>query len=324
MKIHFYATRILLLIAFSSALSLAKDIIFDFGGVLVVTNKMTSFRHIGMMNIAACSIQLGLNPLHLDDYIKSRLFTILDEIAALGNLNTLDWQQTYDEKGNALPMLMNGWLQGLISTAEITVMIENALATHPEWFKCQAEKRIIQNTLTLIFTPELFVNSRKISPACIAFIKKCKKEGHKIYGLSNWDALSFALLKEKHATVFDLFDGIIISAEVKANKPHAPIYQILLDRYQLKPENCWFIDDQQENIDAAQKLGINAVRHTSTFANLIKNIKLAYSKSLSLVNDLNNNGNNETTIKNSNNAIIDGENISLADSTKYNCLPANA
>jgi len=278
MKIRSYLKQILLLIALYNPFSLTKDIIFDFGGVLVLTNNMASFRQLGMLNIASCSFQLGISPFSLNHYIKSRLFDFLEEIALEEQFHTISYEQTYDEKGNALPMLMSAWLQGTIPSSDMLVLIENALKNRPAWFKCLAEKRIIENTARLIFTPEIFVSSRKISPAGIAFIKKCKKEGHRIYGLSNWDAESFVVLKRQHPELFDLFDGIIISAEAKANKPHATIYQTLLNRYSLKAENCWFIDDQQDNIDAAKKLGINAVRHTSTFANLIKNIRLAYKK----------------------------------------------
>src|SRR5207244_347899 len=101
------------------------------------------------------------------------------------------------------------WLQGIMNTTEIRKLIEQEIDLHPEWFKCQAEKRTIQNTIRLIFTPEFFAQSRKISAAGIAFIKKCKREGHKIYALSNWDAESFVLLKQRYPELFDLFDGII-------------------------------------------------------------------------------------------------------------------
>ena len=53
-------------------------------------------------------------------------------------------------------------------------------------------------------------------------------------------------------------------------------------------------------------------------------LKIYDHKSLSLLTYLNSIGNKETPIKNNNKAIIDGENISLTDSTKYNCLPAKA
>lgn len=278
MKIRQYTLRIVLAIVFCNPFwtTIAKDFIFDFGGVLILTNKMTSFRQIGMLNIASCSLKLGINPFYLENYIKSRLFALLDEIPVDHIADITSCEQTYDEKGTQLPLLMSAWLQGHISPAEVLLLIENALKVHSNWFKCTAEKRIIHNTARLIFTPEIFAQSRKISPYGIAFIKRCKREGHRVYGLSNWDAQSYALLKEQYPELFDLFDGIVVSAEVKANKPHANIYQILLDRYNLKPQNCWFIDDQQENIDGAKKLGINAVRHTSTFTKLIKNIRLAH------------------------------------------------
>ena len=232
---------------------------------------------LGMRNIASCSLQLGINPFSLNHYLRSRLFDLLDKIATDQQFNPMLYEQTYDEKGNRLPILMNAWLQGSLSSSEILNCVEQALTNESKWFKCRAEKRIIHNLARLIFTPKMFIRSRKISSAGIAFIKKCKKQGHRVYGLSNWDEESFILLKEQHPELFDLFDGIVISAQAKGNKPHATIYQTLLDRYQLQAENCWFIDDQPENIDAAKKLGINAVRHTSTFANLIKNIKLVYA-----------------------------------------------
>jgi len=327
MKIRLYAYPLLAYLTFYSMAATTnipkKNFIFDFGGVLVLTDTMVSFRHIGMMNAVECSFRLGINPFYLDQHIKTTLFAILDEIEKVHNLSQANaYHQAYDEKGNELPCILCAWLQGTMTSSEIKALVEKEINLHPEWFGCHAEQRIIQNTTRLIFTPELFASSVRVSHAGIAFIKRCKREGHKIYGLSNWDAESFALLKEQHPELFDLFDGIIVSGEVKANKPHATIYQILLERYQLCAENCWFIDDQKENVEAAQKLGINAIVHNSSFVKLIQNIRITYSKSARREN-LNTNGKSDTTIKSTNNAIIDGENISLTDSTKFNCLPAN-
>lgn len=304
----------------------AKNFIFDLGGVLIETDKRISFQHLGMLNVATYAIRHKINPFNgtLDYHIKKALFATLNAIAQEHNLSAENIHLAYDEKGDQLPLLMCAWLQGTIASSEIRTLIDNSITCHPEWFKCSAEQRIVENILLMIFTPHHFVNSRKISAAGIAFIKKCKKEGHKVYGLSNWDPESFVLLKEKYPQLFDLFDGIIISGHVKANKPHATIYTTLLEQYQLTPEHCWFIDDQKENIEAAQKLGMNAVIHTSCFKKLIQNIRLAHSKSVTRRENLKNNGINATSTSTTNNAIIDGENISLTDSTVYNCPPAKA
>ena len=54
--------------------------------------------------------------------------------------------------------------------------------------------------------------------------------------------------------------GAIFSYQVKCIKPEAEIYQLLLDRYHLVPQECVFIDDRPENIEAAEKLGITGIQ----------------------------------------------------------------
>jgi len=311
-----YTYQIIILSLLSFSMTLGKHFIFDFGGVLVTTNKYKSFQHLGLTNLAECTIRLGLNPFKLNQYITTTLFATLDSIEKEYTLRTINpYYPAYDEKGNQLPLLMCTWLQGSMTCSEIRCLINQAIDEHPQWFKCNAEQRMIKNILRMIFTPEYFIDSRTISYEGIEFIKKCKLKGHTIYGLSNWDTESFVLLKAKYPELFDLFDGIVISGEINANKPHETIYQTLLQRYTLQPQDCWFIDDQKENIIAAQKLNINAVMYISSFKQVIEDIKIAYSKSVIRRENLNNNGNIETNTNTINNIIIDGENISLTDST---------
>jgi|SRR5579862_6811859 HAD superfamily hydrolase (TIGR01509 family) len=324
MKICFHLCLLFISFIWCHATATKKNMIFDFGGVLFYTNKRISFQHLGALNIAEYAVRQRINPFYFEHYLKTVLFATLDLIAQEQNLNATQYHQAYDENGKPLPILLNAWLQGAMACSEIRSLITTSINAHPEWFTCRAEQRLIENVLNMLLTPEHFVNSQKLSPEAVAFIKRCKKEGHKIYGLSNWDPESFALLKEKHSHVFDLFDGIIISGQVKANKPQAPIYHALLNTYQLEPQQCWFFDDQKVNVEAAQKLGINAIVHEACFKKLLQNIKLAYSKSVTRRENFKNNGINATNINTTNNAIIDGEKISLTDSTEYNCPPAKA
>ncbi len=87
-------------------------------------------------------------------------------------------------------------------------------------------------------------------------VKGLKEKGYKIYLLSNcpdW----FDDFK-KSVPVFAFFDGFIISAYYNEIKPEENIYRILFRKFSLKPEECFFIDDMQANIDAAERLGMNA------------------------------------------------------------------
>ena len=45
-------------------------------------------------------------------------------------------------------------------------------------------------------------------------------------------------------------------------KPDEKIYRLLLDKYDLKPEETLFIDDIAENIEAAGKIGIDTIHLT--------------------------------------------------------------
>ena len=59
------------------------------------------------------------------------------------------------------------------------------------------------------------------------------------------------------------FDGWVLSFEEKLIKPQEQIYRILLERYQLDAKECLFLDDLQSNVEAARKIGMQALQVTS-------------------------------------------------------------
>ena len=48
-----------------------------------------------------------------------------------------------------------------------------------------------------------------------------------------------------------------MSCDYHLVKPNKEIYLKLFENYNLKPEECFFIDDREENIKAGQILGMN-------------------------------------------------------------------
>lgn len=243
----------------------AENFIFDLGGVLIDTDPIVSLRHMGLKNLAHCMIAFKKGPTAINQHIKTKFFEILDNVATTHN-NTIptDDHYAYDEHGNTLPSLMCLWLAGTMQSDEIRTLALESIEQSPDWFDHTAERQAIQNLISMVFTPEHFVASRKLYTNGIGFIKACKKQGHNVYVLSNWDTESFTLLQTKYAHLFDLFDGIVISGDSNAVKPSPTIYTTLLDRYNLDPQKCWFIDDQQENVAAASTVGINGILCTHT------------------------------------------------------------
>lgn len=61
--------------------------------------------------------------------------------------------------------------------------------------------------------------------------------------------------------VFPLFDAVTLSYEVREMKPGERIYRDALAKLGLPPEECVFIDDIEENVAAARRLSMRAIRY---------------------------------------------------------------
>jgi 2-haloacid dehalogenase len=86
------------------------------------------------------------------------------------------------------------------------------------------------------------------------------KAKYKIYGLTNWSVETISILFRRFP-FFKEFDGIVVSGQEGVVKPDHQIYKILLDRYNLKVENSIFIDDNLNNIQVAEKIGLYSIHY---------------------------------------------------------------
>lgn len=132
-----------------------------------------------------------------------------------------------------------------------------------KYFSSQREKDIVYRILELVFNPEELHDVAQPISQVVRMIKQLKQKGYKLYALSNIAQEPFEIMKKNHAELVELFDGIVISAQVKSIKPDAKMYNHLLDQYKLEPGNCIFIDNDKENVAAAKKLGMNAIQYTT-------------------------------------------------------------
>lgn len=89
----------------------------------------------------------------------------------------------------------------------------------------------------------------------VRLLPELKNRGYRLFFLSNFPIDIFEEVKTGYY-FFKYFDGGIISSEAKCSKPDKKIYEILLARYSLVPQECLFIDDIEINTQAAEALGI--------------------------------------------------------------------
>lgn len=83
-----------------------------------------------------------------------------------------------------------------------------------------------------------------------------------LYALTNWSHETFPIARERF-DVLGWFRGIVVSGEVEVAKPDDAIYHHLADDFGLVPAETVFIDDTAANVEAARRLGFQAVLFTS-------------------------------------------------------------
>ena len=103
-------------------------------------------------------------------------------------------------------------------------------------------------------------------------LSELKKKGHRIFVLSNTSKVFYDLLDEQLSPLKEVLDGFVLSCDIKAIKPDLAMFKEILDKYQLDPANCVFLDDIEDNTIAAKKLGIRAyqIKKRSDVVDILK------------------------------------------------------
>ncbi|MGB2579387.1 epoxide hydrolase-like predicted phosphatase [Elusimicrobium simillimum] len=89
--------------------------------------------------------------------------------------------------------------------------------------------------------------------------------GYQIYGLSNFAREKFDVCAAQYPFA-NHFKGLVVSSDVGEIKPDEKIYKILIEKYNIKPEESVFLDDRADNIETAKKLGFKTVLFTTAEA----------------------------------------------------------
>ena len=241
----------------------SKVIIWDLGNTLFGTSYMTFAYNIGFFNFITYMIIDFRNP-----NVKPIVFDIMQKInPSEENLEEV----AADDEGNPLPVVMNRWLAGLITGKEALKSIHdyvNQLEAQ-NYFVSRRQKRLVLKTLDQMFNPDTLVAATYPIMDGIALLDECfhakNSDGsakNVLFVLSNWDDVSFEILKTRYAEIFDKYfdkNHVIISGAIGLIKPKKEAFAYVLNTYKLNPKECIFIDDQYDNILAAEDVGITSL-----------------------------------------------------------------
>lgn len=92
----------------------------------------------------------------------------------------------------------------------------------------------------------------------IPWIRELKEKGYRVYYLSNMPQIAERDCAEEFVFIKET-DGGILSYKERMVKPDPAIYQVLLERYGLDPDECVFVDDSAANVKGACDVGMQGI-----------------------------------------------------------------
>ena len=98
-------------------------------------------------------------------------------------------------------------------------------------------------------------------PGTSSLIEELSALNVRLLGLTNWSSETFP-----HAAaaigVLKHFEAIVVSGEVGLIKPDPAVYRYLVTAHEVVPAQAVFIDDREENVTGARRLGFHGVHFT--------------------------------------------------------------
>lgn len=131
--------------------------------------------------------------------------------------------------------------------------------------------KYIASSMGRVCNEELFVKIRQawcamlcnVSEEKFRCLHKLREKGYKVYLLSNTNTIHWNVVKQKiysieNRTLDYYFDNVYLSFEMHCCKPDTAIFEKLLAKENIIPNDALFFDDSLENCNAAASLGIKA------------------------------------------------------------------
>jgi putative hydrolase of the HAD superfamily len=242
-----------------------KTVIFDFNGVLFEISRSAVMRYLKSQVFAYGALwknsEKGID----------RMFGFLCSVdgEALVKVSPKDVLNVYQpmHKHWVLPNIMQQWMLGNATSQEVIDRVERAIdldenkffVTTNTWYSpLFSEKELCKKMIQVFFNPGVRLKLYRPIQEGVDLLKQCKERGFYTLLLSNIDGDIIPLLEEKHPEVFKLFDDTVLSADVGMLKPDPAIYEYVLEKYNLNPEETYFLDDEPINVESAREFGIRA------------------------------------------------------------------
>ncbi len=161
-------------------------------------------------------------------------------------------------------------IRGFCADEAMRSVLKREVFKHPDWLEMdrgvlhelEAIERFHRRTGLSLADVSALMQMVKDSllpiPETVELIEELSARDVPLYCLSNMSATTSEHLRARHS-VFRVFRGIVISAEIQLIKPDPAIFEHVVKRFSLSPKETVFIDDHPPNIESAHRLGFRTL-----------------------------------------------------------------
>jgi HAD superfamily hydrolase (TIGR01509 family) len=246
-------------------------IVFDLINVLFKENYAGFAQKIGYGTLASYAVTHWKNPGH-------RCLDMLEEMSKT-ELQTP--HLSISLQGRTMPRCIVELHEGKKTCSQAKNEIISAIEelNKENFFTSIKEKNLMTSIMELTLDPETIAHITEPIKPMIMLMQKLKRNEHTLYLLANVPDEFYNALQNKYPSILSLFDGIVISSQIKTAKPDKPMFEHLLTTHNLNPEKCILIDNFKENVSMAQSLGMRSILYEkpSTLTQYLKGQGVIFS-----------------------------------------------
>jgi len=144
---------------------------------------------------------------------------------------------------------------GLFFDSQLTALFEEGKISPNDFFlrvKEMLNLKLDYESFLPIWNDIFFLSPKNLQVYNLA---RLLNKNYPLALLSNINVLHLDYIKKKFS-VFDHFENIIASCDMKMRKPDPLIYQKTLDTLGALPQNTFYTDDRPELVESANRLGL--------------------------------------------------------------------
>jgi len=133
-------------------------------------------------------------------------------------------------------------------------LLDGKINSNEFWvrFSLKYGKKVKEELFGKFFNPGIIQGTKNI-------IEQLKSSSRVVCGTNTIDSHYYYLLNQGS---YEIFDEVYASTLMGISKPDPDFYWYILNQEKIKPENTVFVDDTEENIISAEKIGISSILFT--------------------------------------------------------------